>query len=70
MKNLLILPIRIYQIVISPILGAGKCRYYPTCSNYAIEAIKKRGLIRGFVMLISRILRCHPWGKGGFDPVK
>lgn len=47
-----------------------ECRFYPTCSNYAIEAIEKHGVLKGGIMSIWRILRCHPWGKGGLDPVK
>ncbi len=60
--------IKIYQIVISPILGP-KCRFKPTCSNYAIEALKKHGIFKGSYLAAKRILRCHPWGGSGFDPV-
>ncbi len=58
----------IYQKAISPILGP-KCRFTPTCSNYAIEAFKKYGLLKGFWLSIKRIGRCHPWGGHGYDPV-
>jgi hypothetical protein len=65
---LLILPIRFYQRAISPMLPAA-CRYQPTCSQYAVEAIKKYGPIKGLWLAIKRILRCHPWGGSGYDPV-
>ena len=58
-----------YKFFISPLLGHS-CRYLPTCSEYSIEALEKFGLIKGAFMSIKRILSCHPWGKGGFDPVK
>ncbi len=58
----------IYQKLISPILGP-KCRFTPTCSNYALEAFKKYGLFKGFWLSVKRISRCHPWGGSGFDPV-
>ena len=60
--------IRLYQLIISPYLG-NNCRFYPTCSNYAIEAIEKKGLIVGIVMTVKRILRCNPWGGSGIDMV-
>ena len=68
MKTLLILLIRFYQIAISPYLGAN-CRFYPTCSSYAIESLQKYGAIRGSFLTIKRLLRCHPFCKGGYDPV-
>lgn len=64
----LILLIRIYQWVISPIIGP-KCRYQPTCSHYAVEALKKHGPFKGFWLALRRIARCHPWGGSGWDPV-
>ena len=67
-KKFFLLLIKIYQIVISPYLG-NNCRYYPTCSNYAIEAIEKKGIIIGIRMSILRILRCNPWGGSGIDMV-
>ena len=60
--------IRIYQLVISPVLGP-KCRFTPTCSQYALEALKKHGLFKGGWLSIKRISRCHPWGGHGEDPV-
>jgi putative membrane protein insertion efficiency factor len=63
-----ILPIRIYQVLISPISPA-TCRYSPTCSSYAIEAIKEWGIVKGWIMALKRILSCHPWGGKGYDPV-
>lgn len=63
-----ILLIRLYQLTISPLLGP-KCRFTPTCSNYALEAFKKYGLFRGLWLTARRIARCHPWGGSGYDPV-
>ena len=68
-KKLLILPIRLYQLTLSPLLGANKCRYQPTCSYYAIEAIEEWGIFKGTYLAVKRILSCHPWGGHGFDPV-
>ena len=59
--------IRFYQLFISPLLG-NNCRYYPTCSQYAIEAIEKKGIIKGSWMAVKRIRRCHPSHDGGYDP--
>ena len=61
-------PIRFYQLAISP-MTPSVCRYYPSCSNYAIEAIDKYGAMKGGWLAIRRILRCHPFRPGGFDPV-
>ena len=68
MKYLLLLPIRFYQKFISPLLGP-HCRYSPTCSQYAYEAISKYGFFKGGFLAVKRILRCHPWHEGGYDPV-
>lgn len=67
-KRLLILPIRFYQRFISPMLPPA-CRFTPTCSQYAVEAIQKHGALKGLYLAIRRILRCHPWGGSGYDPV-
>ena len=69
LTQLLIKFIKGYKFLISPLIGHS-CRYLPTCSEYSIEALKQFGLIKGVFMSIKRILSCHPWGKGGFDPVK
>ena len=60
--------IRLYQITLSPYMGR-QCRYTPTCSNYALEALRKHGLLRGGWFALKRILRCAPWGGSGYDPV-
>ena len=60
--------IRWYQRFISPLLGHN-CRFVPTCSQYAIEALRKHGPIKGLWLAVRRILRCHPWGGSGYDPV-
>lgn len=68
MKKILIKLIRFYQIAISP-LTPPSCRFYPTCSHYGIEAIKVHGALKGSMLTIIRILKCHPFHPGGFDPV-
>lgn len=68
-KNVILLIIRIYQRFLSP-LKAPCCRFYPTCSHYAAEAINKYGIIKGGSKAAWRVLRCNPFGKGGYDPVK
>lgn len=68
LSTLMLLPIFFYRAVISP-LTPPSCRYTPTCSKYAIEAIRKHGPIKGFLLAIKRISRCHPWGGSGYDPV-
>ncbi|MCE1201248.1 MAG: membrane protein insertion efficiency factor YidD [Bacteroidia bacterium] len=65
---LAILLIRVYQYTLSPFIGRS-CRYYPTCSNYSIEALKKHGFIKGGWLSVKRISSCHPWGGSGYDPV-
>ena len=60
--------VRSYQLVISPVL-AGSCRYHPTCSQYALDAIDTHGPLKGSWLAIRRVARCHPWGSSGFDPV-
>ena len=65
---LLIIPIKIYQIIISPLLGPS-CRFTPTCSQYAVEAIQKYGPFKGSWLSFKRILKCHPWGGSVYDPV-
>ena len=67
-SQLLIVPIRFYQQFISP-LTPPSCRFTPTCSQYAVEAIRKHGPVRGLYLAVRRILRCHPWGGSGYDPV-
>jgi uncharacterized protein len=68
-KFVLISLIRVYQAVISPLLPPS-CRFTPTCSTYAIEAVRKYGALRGTYMGARRLLRCHPFHPGGYDPVK
>ncbi|MCI8627333.1 MAG: membrane protein insertion efficiency factor YidD [Lachnospiraceae bacterium] len=69
MKRFLICLIRIYRKYISPLKGRPTCIYYPTCSLYAIQALEKYGLLKGSYLAVKRILRCHPFAKGGYDPV-
>ena len=68
MRQFLLLPIRFYQYAISPMM-ASHCRHIPTCSQYAVEAIQHHGAIKGSYLAGTRLLRCHPWGEGGYDPV-
>ncbi len=68
LRRLAILPIRIYQKIISPLLP-GVCRYRPTCSEYMAEAIQTHGIVKGLYLGTRRLLRCHPWGGSGYDPV-
>jgi len=68
MKRLALVIIRFYRQAVSPWLPPA-CRYYPTCSAYAIEAIERYGFFRGAVLAVKRILRCHPFHEGGYDPV-
>jgi hypothetical protein len=63
-----ILPIRLYQCTLSPMLPRG-CRFMPSCSEYAADAVLEHGLARGAVLAVRRLLRCHPWGGHGYDPV-
>jgi len=67
-KHVLVFGIRAYQMVLSPLLPAA-CRYFPSCSQYAIEAIEKHGAMRGSWLAARRIARCHPFRPGGYDPV-
>jgi putative membrane protein insertion efficiency factor len=68
MRQILIALIKLYRYAISPYL-APSCRYTPTCSSYAIEAVQRFGVFRGSWMAVRRISRCHPWHEGGYDPV-
>ena len=71
-RSLLVQPllwlIRVYQLAISPMLG-NRCRFYPSCSEYSMEALRRHGLFRGLWLTVRRVGRCHPWHPGGFDPV-
>ena len=67
-KHALVTLIRVYKYVVSPLLPSA-CRYVPTCSDYAMEAIDRHGMVLGTVMAGARLVRCHPWARGGFDPV-
>ena len=68
MKTVLIALVRFYRYAISPMLGRN-CRFYPTCSEYAIEALERHGALRGGWMAVKRVGRCHPFNPGGYDPV-
>lgn len=65
---LMVLPVQFYRMCISPLFPPA-CRYTPTCSQYAIEALRRHGPLRGSLLALRRILRCHPWGGSGYDPV-
>ncbi|MDH5391843.1 MAG: membrane protein insertion efficiency factor YidD [Gammaproteobacteria bacterium] len=68
MRRLFIYIIRAYQIVLSPVLGQ-HCRFTPSCSSYAIEALQNHGILRGSWLATKRLFSCHPWHEGGYDPV-
>lgn len=68
MRRILIFIIRGYQYLLSPFM-APSCRYTPTCSHYAIEAVQRFGFMRGLILSLRRIFSCHPWHHGGYDPV-
>lgn len=68
MKYILIILIKIYQFTISPLIGSN-CRFSPTCSNYCIQALQKHGTFKGLFLSFKRIIKCHPWGGSGHDPV-
>ena len=67
-KKLILICLKIYKFLISPILGTN-CRFLPSCSDYAHEAIIEKGLIKGSILAIKRLTKCHPWGRSGYDPV-
>ena len=69
MKKICIILIKFYRKYISPLKGRPCCRYYPTCSQYALEAYEKYGFFKGTFLTFCRILRCNPFSKGGYDPV-
>ncbi|MCC6997291.1 MAG: membrane protein insertion efficiency factor YidD [Deltaproteobacteria bacterium] len=69
MKRLVLLLLRFYQILLSPLKGRPTCRFYPSCSEYAREAVERFGVARGGYRAARRILRCHPFHPGGYDPV-
>jgi uncharacterized protein len=68
MRHVAVFLIRLYQWTVSPLLGP-RCRFYPSCSHYALEAVQRFGALRGSWLALRRLLRCHPWQPGGFDPV-
>ena len=67
-KNLILFSLRSYKYLLSPFLGTN-CRFFPTCSDYAQEAILKKGIIKGCYLAIKRLSKCQPWGKSGYDPL-
>ncbi|MDQ7828917.1 MAG: membrane protein insertion efficiency factor YidD [Armatimonadota bacterium] len=67
-QTMLVAAIRLYQVVLSPLLGK-RCRFYPSCSSYALEAVGRHGPWRGSLLAVRRLLRCHPFHPGGYDPV-
>ena len=68
MKTVLLWLVRAYQVALSPMFGPS-CRFYPTCSNYAMDAIREHGALKGAMLAAVRLAKCHPWHPGGFDPV-
>lgn len=68
MSGLMIGLIKVYQYTISPLIGP-RCRFHPTCSQYAIQAYQRYGVIKGSRLIVRRLVRCHPWGGAGYDPL-
>ncbi|MGP8034371.1 MAG: membrane protein insertion efficiency factor YidD [Steroidobacteraceae bacterium] len=68
MRRLITAAIRAYQLTLSPLLGP-RCRFYPSCSQYTLEAVLRFGVLKGGWLGVRRLARCHPWHEGGFDPV-
>lgn len=68
-RRVVVAPILLYQRVVSPALPR-RCRYEPTCSSYAVQAIGRYGILRGLILAVWRVLRCNPWSHGGYDPVE
>ena len=68
-RRIAVFPIRAYQLLLSPLVG-DRCKYYPSCSEYAAQAIQRFGILRGLVLAGWRLVRCNPWSRGGFDPVE
>jgi putative membrane protein insertion efficiency factor len=69
LRELVLVPVRVYRRVLSPALPK-RCKYHPSCSAYAVEAVREYGVIRGSVLAGWRLLRCNPWSHGGYDPVE
>ncbi len=69
LRKIVVFPIRVYQMLLSPAFG-DHCKYYPSCSEYAAQAVDRFGILRGLVLAGWRLLRCNPWSHGGYDPVE
>ena len=69
LRAVVIAPVRAYQRVVSPLIGP-RCKYYPSCSEYAVQAVRRYGILRGLVLAAWRLLRCNPWSDGGVDRVE
>jgi putative membrane protein insertion efficiency factor len=67
LRTAAIAPIRLYQLLVSPLLPANTCKFHPSCSEYAALAVSKYGVVRGLRLAVWRLLRCHPWSSGGVD---
>ena len=68
-RTAFVLPIRLWRVAISPMFGP-RCKYHPSCSAYAEQAVMEYGILRGLVLAVWRLLRCNPWSHGGYDPVE
>ena len=68
-REILLAPVRLYRRLVSPLIGP-RCRYYPSCSEYAVDAVRSYGAMRGFVLAAWRVMRCNPLSNGGIDPVE
>ena len=70
MRHLGVALVWAYRLTLRPFVGGGSCKYHPSCSQYAVDAVRTKGLVRGSVLAGWRLLRCNPWSRGGFDPVR
>jgi uncharacterized protein len=70
MSRLAIALVRLYQVLLSPLVPEGTCKYHPSCSQYAVDALREHGLVRGTTLACWRLLRCNPWSAGGVDHAK
>lgn len=69
MRAVVVAVVRLYQVLLSPLKGGPTCRFYPSCSEYAVQAVERHGVWRGLWLAVRRVCRCHPWHPGGYDPV-
>ncbi len=67
--EIMVFPLYVYRYILSPLKGGASCRFFPTCSEYAIQSLRAHGPLKGVFLILRRIIKCHPWHPGGYDPV-